>query len=292
MITYVANASTETITNNRAKQFVGIVTAQKNKPYQYGATGPSSFDCSGLIYYATGQMPSLKIDGQDVKINLENGLGRSTNDQYNAGNGHYVSIYDKRPGDIVFFGESGYNVTHEGMYFGEGNFIHAPRTNEVVRENSLASRSNLLPKVRRVEGWLQSSNTWKFLVADTEVKNKWILDNNSYYYLNNSGYMEINNWQWIDGSCYKFNQDGIMESDNWVWDQGKCYYLKQSGAMQVDSWVQCSGKWYFLAMDGSMQKGWITVNGKEYYLYNDGSMAANTVIDGKKIGADGAVIKS
>lgn len=310
MITYVANASTETITNNRAKQFVDIVTEQKNKPYQYGATGPSCFDCSGLIYYATGQMPSLKIDGQDVKINLENGLGRSTNDQYNAEKGHYVSIYDRRPGDIVFFGGSSYNVTHEGMYLQGDTFIHAPRTNEVVKETSLSSRSNLLSSVRRLEGWLQSSNSWKFLVADTEVNNKWVLDNNSYYYINNSGYMEESGWQWIDGSCYKFNPSGIMESDNWLWDNGKCYYVKPSGAMDRNNWVQYKDIWYYVGndgamivndwvkwkdiwyhvgSDGAMQKGWLTINGKQYYFHNDGSMAKNTVIDGKTIGSDGAV---
>lgn len=291
MMTSVTNAATDTIKNNRVKQFVEIVTEQKNKPYQYGATGPSSFDCSGLIYYANGQMSSLKIDGQDVKINLENGLGRTTNDQYNAENGHYVSIYDKSPGDIVFFGRSGDNVTHEGMYLAGDTFIHAPRTSEVVKESSLSSRSSVLPRVRRIEGWIQSSNTWKFLVADTEVKNKWILDNSNYYYVNNTGYMEKNSWQWIDGNCYNFNQSGLMENNNWVWDQGKCYYLKPNGVMQVNSWAQCNGKWYYLAMDGSMQKGWITANGKEYYLYKDGSMALNTTIDGKKIGSDGAVIK-
>ncbi|MGF9967149.1 choline-binding protein D, partial [Bacillus rhizoplanae] len=48
------------------------------------------------------------------------------------------------------------------------------------------------------------------------------------------------------------------------------------------------GKWYYLNNSGAMETGWVSVGGKWYYLYNDGSMAVNTVINGYKLGYDGA----
>ncbi|NKE08218.1 hypothetical protein GWK17_22545 [Bacillus selenatarsenatis] len=56
-------------------------------------------------------------------------------------------------------------------------------------------------------------------------------------------------------------------------------------------WEKVNGKWYFLADSGVMMTGWVKSGTKWYYLYKDGSMAVNTVIDGYKIGKDGAWIK-
>ena len=53
-------------------------------------------------------------------------------------------------------------------------------------------------------------------------------------------------------------------------------------------WQLVCGKWYYLNSSGAMQTGWVQVSGKWYYLYADGSMAANTVIDGYRLNAQGA----
>ncbi|MGJ4050503.1 NlpC/P60 family protein [Corynebacterium macclintockiae] len=87
----------------------GVVAAALSKigsPYSWGATGPSAFDCSGLMYWAYQQQGKT--------------IPRTSSAQI-AG-GQSVSINDLQPGDIV-----GYypGVTHVGMYIGDGKVVHA-----------------------------------------------------------------------------------------------------------------------------------------------------------------------
>ncbi|MFG1808877.1 NlpC/P60 family protein [Streptomyces sp. NPDC049040] len=97
----------------RAAAAISFALAQRGKPYVYGATGPGSYDCSGLTqaaYRAAG-----------VKI------GRTTYDQ--AKEGVPVSKADLQPGDLVFF-YSG--LSHVGIYLGNGQIVHAPHTGAFV----------------------------------------------------------------------------------------------------------------------------------------------------------------
>lgn len=88
-------------------------------PYVYGATGPSSFDCSGLTSWAFAQA--------GVKI------PRISQDQANAGTRIY-SQSDLKVGDLViFYGD----LHHVGFYAGNGQVLHAPRTGTVVRYESI-----------------------------------------------------------------------------------------------------------------------------------------------------------
>lgn len=91
---------------NYAKQFLG-------RPYVYGATGPNSFDCSGLTSYTYRN--SLGID-----------IGRTTYDQIKSG--VEVSQNQLQPGDLVFP-----NSGHVSIYIGDGKIIHAPQTGDVVK---------------------------------------------------------------------------------------------------------------------------------------------------------------
>ncbi|WP_327249943.1 C40 family peptidase [Streptomyces sp. NBC_01320] len=81
--------------------------AQRGKPYVWGAEGPSSFDCSGLMQYAYR------------RAGLE--LPRTTWGQINAG--RRVPVSEARPGDLVFYR----GAAHVGMYIGDGQVVHAPR---------------------------------------------------------------------------------------------------------------------------------------------------------------------
>jgi cell wall-associated NlpC family hydrolase len=94
---------------------------QQLKPYVWGAEGPNSFDCSGLVMWAY----------QRVGISLPHYTG----DQWTAG--AHISRQDMRPGDLVFF----YNdLHHVGIYIGGGLMVHAPRTGDVVRVAPLGNR--------------------------------------------------------------------------------------------------------------------------------------------------------
>ncbi|MBU5488342.1 C40 family peptidase [Clostridium sp. MSJ-8] len=86
-------------------------------PYQWGATGPSSYDCSGFTQYVY-----KKATGIDI--------GRTTYVQINAGKA--VSYDELQPGDLVFPHEG-----HVGIYIGNGQMIHAPRTGDVIKVSSV-----------------------------------------------------------------------------------------------------------------------------------------------------------
>ncbi len=94
-----------------AKQYLGA-------PYVWGGSGPNSFDCSGFTMFVYAQ----------VGVSLPH----SSRSQINSG--ERVSRSDLQPGDLVFFGSP---IHHVGIYVGGGQYIHAPRTGDVVKISSL-----------------------------------------------------------------------------------------------------------------------------------------------------------
>ena len=92
--------------------------AQEGKPYVWGATGPDSYDCSGLTQAA------WKAAGIS--------LPRTTWDQVEFGT--TVALSDIQPGDLVFFYD---DISHVGLYLGDGMMIHAPKPGAYVREESI-----------------------------------------------------------------------------------------------------------------------------------------------------------
>ncbi|MDT9688710.1 C40 family peptidase [Streptomyces sp. P9(2023)] len=103
-----------TAPNGRAAQAISFARDQIGKPYVWGATGPSAYDCSGLTQAA------WRAAGV--------ALPRTTYTQINAG--QRVSRSQLAPGDLVFF-YSG--ISHVGLYIGGGQMIHAPRPGAPVR---------------------------------------------------------------------------------------------------------------------------------------------------------------
>jgi cell wall-associated NlpC family hydrolase len=93
---------------------VRTACAQIGKPYVWGATGPGSFDCSGLTQYAWGK----------AGVSLTHFTGA----QWNQGS--TVSRANARPGDLVFFYS---DLHHVGMYVGNGIMVHAPRSGKPVQ---------------------------------------------------------------------------------------------------------------------------------------------------------------
>jgi cell wall-associated NlpC family hydrolase len=95
------------------------------QPYCWGGTSPEEgFDCSGLT------MAVYRLNG----INLP----RTSRKQFKAGRA--VSKTDLKQGDLLFFATNGgRDVSHVGIYVGGGRFIHAPKTNTHVREDSLSN---------------------------------------------------------------------------------------------------------------------------------------------------------
>ncbi len=97
---------------------------QLGKPYQWGGSGPDSFDCSGLTSWA------WRAGGKS--------LSHSSRAQYSETS--RVSIADLQPGDLVFYGSP---IHHVGLYIGDGQMIDAPETGRNVRQASIY-RSDLV----------------------------------------------------------------------------------------------------------------------------------------------------
>ncbi len=94
-------------------------------PYRWGGNTPDSgFDCSGLIGYVYRDAAGIS-------------LPRSTRDMIVMGVPN-VGREQLQSGDLVFFATSGGSqVSHAGIYVGEGRFVHAPATGGTVKLDSL-----------------------------------------------------------------------------------------------------------------------------------------------------------
>lgn len=112
------NASSSATNNSKPQSVSGnsVVNraySQLGKPYQWGAFGPNSFDCSGLVSYClTGSYSRLGTTGTFMG---------------------WTRVSSPQPGDICV------NSHHCGIYIGGGQMIHAPRTGDVVKVSSVHS---------------------------------------------------------------------------------------------------------------------------------------------------------
>jgi cell wall-associated NlpC family hydrolase len=98
---------------NQTLGAIQAALAQLGKPYVWGATGPDSFDCSGLMQWSWAQV-GIRIP-------------RVANDQQSWATP--VPISQVQPGDFVFFGNPAHHV---GMYIGNGMMVDAPHTGAYV----------------------------------------------------------------------------------------------------------------------------------------------------------------
>ena len=116
------NNNTESINPNMDKA-IKLLKEQVGKPYVWGANGPDSFDCSGLVRYV-------------YKNALGKDIPRVSEDQSKVGQA--VSRENLQPGDLVFFDtmDKG-KVSHVGMYIGNNEFIHAANSKKGVIKSTL-----------------------------------------------------------------------------------------------------------------------------------------------------------
>lgn len=120
-----AKQAAATAPSGAAQQATAFARAQLGKPYQWGATGPDTYDCSGLT------MMSYRSAGVV--------LPRTSATQWGAGP-HPASMADLAPGDLVFYAfdrSDPATIHHVGLYVGDGLMIEAPHAGEVVRTASI-----------------------------------------------------------------------------------------------------------------------------------------------------------
>ena len=107
-----ANNNNNTV-STKANEVIAYAKTLLGKPYVWGAQGPNSFDCSGFTYYVFKNKAGIV-------------LPRTSSAQSKYGT--YVSKSNLKAGDWVFFDTNGANdgnVSHVGMYIGNGQMIHA-----------------------------------------------------------------------------------------------------------------------------------------------------------------------
>lgn len=105
--------------SNRGAAALAAAKSKVGTPYVWGATGPSSFDCSGLTSWAFAQAGYT--------------IPRMSQDQANAGT-RISSQSALKPGDLVIFYS---DLHHVGFYAGNGQVLHAPKPGANVRYESI-----------------------------------------------------------------------------------------------------------------------------------------------------------
>lgn len=93
------------------------------KKYVWGATGPNTFDCSGLTQYCHKQL----------------GITIPRTSLLQSRSGKLVSKSNLQLGDLIFWKTTSAPVGHVGMYIGNGQFIHAPNSRSVVKIDNLSN---------------------------------------------------------------------------------------------------------------------------------------------------------
>ncbi len=114
-----ASSSSAPAPRANAQVAVDAALSKVGSPYQWGATGPNAFDCSGLMVWAWSQAGVS--------------LPRTSSGQFS--NVRRISRSELQPGDLVFSGSP--NVHHVGMYIGNGQIVHAPRSGVPVEVRSM-----------------------------------------------------------------------------------------------------------------------------------------------------------
>ncbi|MFD4410234.1 NlpC/P60 family protein [Streptomyces sp. NPDC058476] len=99
--------------SEQGKKAVKYATGQMGKPYEWGAEGPDSYDCSGLTSQAWAS--------------AGHGIPRTSQEQWKQLT--HVDIKDMRPGDLIIYFD---DASHVGMYVGDGAVVHAPRPGRTV----------------------------------------------------------------------------------------------------------------------------------------------------------------
>ncbi|MER7581054.1 NlpC/P60 family protein [Kitasatospora sp. NPDC097691] len=108
--------------SSRGGAALSAAASKVGSPYVWGATGPSSFDCSGLMVWAFNQ----------VGVSLP----RTSQEQAHAGTRIGTDLSQAQPGDLlIFYGDA----HHVGIYAGNGQVLHAPKPGASVRYEAVTN---------------------------------------------------------------------------------------------------------------------------------------------------------
>lgn len=118
-----SNINNVNSSNNKMDDAVRLIESKVGNRYVWGATGPDTFDCSGLVQYV-------------YKNALGKDIPRTSYEQSKFGQA--VDKKDLQVGDLVFFDTMGKGrVSHVGMYVGNNEFVHAANSKDGIKKSKL-----------------------------------------------------------------------------------------------------------------------------------------------------------
>jgi len=97
------------ITAAKAQEAVKWARSRAGDPYRAGGTGPHAFDCSGLTRWAFARVGRALPHSSAAQVAKT----------------HRISKANRRPGDLVFYGNPSTKIHHVGLYIGNGQMINA-----------------------------------------------------------------------------------------------------------------------------------------------------------------------
>lgn len=127
----VASPSTRITVQVSGAQVLAEAKKHKGKPYRFGASGPSRFDCSGYTMYVYRKAAGKKLPH---KANAQQRSGRS------------VSKSNKKVGDLLVFRSGSYG-THVAIYAGGGYMWAAPHTGDKVKKQKVYGKNYVVRRL-------------------------------------------------------------------------------------------------------------------------------------------------
>ena len=116
-----SDSSSSSSSNSTGEKLVNLAKSKLGCKYVWGATGPNTFDCSGLTSWCHKQI----------------GISIPRTSLAQSKSGKAVNKSDLQPGDLIFWKTTSAEVGHVGMYVGNNQFIHAPNKSKPVKYDSL-----------------------------------------------------------------------------------------------------------------------------------------------------------
>ena len=116
-----SSSNSSSSSNSIGEKLVNLAKGKLGCKYVWGATGPNTFDCSGLMLWCHKQL----------------GITIPRTSLAQSKSGKSVSKSDLQVGDLIFWKTTSAEVGHVGMYVGNNQFIHAPNKSKPVKYDSL-----------------------------------------------------------------------------------------------------------------------------------------------------------
>lgn len=139
-------------------------------------------------------------------------------------------------------------------------------------------------------GWKQLNGKWYYLGNHGAMIEGWHRIGANWYYLTWGDGAMATGWVKSDGKWYYLTPGSGNMKTGWLKEGNLWYYLLPGNGDMAVGWHRIGSKWYHFDTSGVMNTGWYEADGKWYYSYASGAMAADTWVDGYRLGVDGAWI--